>query len=265
MKRLALIFMAVFALATAVGAKDKNDSIRILFIGNSYTYVNDLPQMVAKISREVGPDERLPLACSMRAPGGWSLKDHAGSDDTRKAIESRRWDYVVLQDQSAAPSKPTAVVAQGSYPYARKLDSLIHKSSPKARVIFYMTWGHKFGTQEPLADYPLVDTYEGMQMRLATSYLEMTYQNNAWCAPVGLVWREVRSERPYLQLNDRDASHPSPAGTYLAANVFYSVLLGRPYQCLFDGGLGSETAEYIQQKAQSFVATQLRLLNIKRP
>ena len=59
-----------------------------------------------------------------------------------------------------------------------------------------MTWAHKDGCLSPIADYPLIDTYTGMQERLKTSYLEMAYQNNAWCAPVGMVWQQVRRERP---------------------------------------------------------------------
>lgn len=262
MKKVLILLLTVLSLPAS--AQDAGDSVRVLFIGNSYTYYNKLPEMVARIARDADEGNRLPLACSMRAPGGWSLKKHAASVETRRAIESKVWNYVILQDQSAAPALPTDVVAKGSYPYARELDSLVHRHSPDAKVIFYMTWGHRDSCLSEHKDYPVLSTYEGMQMRLATSYLEMAYRNHASCAPVGLVWQKIRHERPALQLYQKDASHPSKAGSFIAANVVYSVILGRPFRSGYDGGLDSETADYIRRTACEYVTSHKRLLNIQK-
>lgn len=78
---------------------------------------------------------------------------------------------------------PTRQVAREVYPAARTLDSLVHVASPDARVIFYMTWGHKNGNRFPIPEYPPANSYGTMQERLITSYLEMAYDNDAWCAP----------------------------------------------------------------------------------
>lgn len=75
-----------------------------------------------------------------------------------------------------------------------------------------MTWGHKYGNRKPVAEYPLSNGYEGMQERLKTSYLEMAYDNGAWCAPVGMAWRAVRSERPDCILYRPDCYHPAGSG-----------------------------------------------------
>jgi hypothetical protein len=97
-----------------------------------------------------------------------------------------------------------------------------------------------------------------------TSYLEMAYDNNAWCAPVGMAWQKVRYERPNLQLYMADRSHPSKAGSYLAANVIYTTILQRGYQSQFNSSLDPELAEYLQQIAQRTVLDNLTLINIKK-
>jgi hypothetical protein len=126
-----------------------------------------------------------------------------------------------------------------------------------------MTWGHKYGTTHAIENYPMAYTYEGMQERIKTSYLEMTYRNNAWCAPVGMAWQRVRQERPDYQLYISDCSHPSRLGTYLAANVIYATLFGQPFQTKYTAGFLSEKAEYIQQAAQKTVLENKAILNIK--
>ncbi len=103
---------------------------------------------------------------------------------------------------------PTRQVAREVYPAARTLDSLVHVASPDARVIFYMTWGHKNGNRFPIPEYPPANSYGTMQERLITSYLEMAYDNDAWCAPVGMAWRRVRAERPDYVLYAQDCFHP---------------------------------------------------------
>ena len=173
-------------------AQTPQDSLRVLWVGNSFSYCNDLPGMVQKIAST----QKVKLSCTRFLKGGERFSGHLKNKKLLQAIADGGWDYVVLQEQSTAPAMPTGQVAREVYPAARTLDSLVHAASPDARVIFYMTWGHKYGNRKPVAEYPLSNGYEGMQERLKTSYLEMAYDNGAWCAPVGMAWRAVRSERP---------------------------------------------------------------------
>ena len=260
MKKLftALLFLCV-CISPAL-AKNANDSIRVLFIGNSYTYFNNLPNDVQKIAES----QRLKLSYRASLKGGFSFERHLKDKETIAKIKEGNWDYVILQEQSEAPAKPTHMVAEDTYLYAHTLDSLVHAYSPKAHVVFYMTWGHKYGCQTPVPNYPLIDSYTGMQERLKTSYLEMTYANGAWCAPVGMAWQQVRRERPDYVLYTQDSTHPSPLGTYLAANVIFSAIHQKPYQTAYTKGLQAEQAEYIQQTAQNMVLNNLRLLNIAK-
>ncbi|MBP3564560.1 MAG: SGNH/GDSL hydrolase family protein [Alistipes sp.] len=258
MKRIiALLFMLMPCAVMAQEAKQ--DSLRLLFVGNSYTYYNDLPQMVYEIAKT----KKKKLSVRSVTKGGERLKGHLNNDKLREMLTSEKWDFVILQEQSSAPAKQTETVIADIYPAAKSLDSLIHVGSPDAKTIFYMTWGHKYGTTHKIENYPLAYTYEGMQERIKTTYLEMTYQNNAVCAPVGMAWQRVRQERPDYQLYIQDCSHPSKLGTYLAANVIYTVLFGEPYQTSYTAGFASEKAEYIQRIAQETVFQNKDVLNIK--
>lgn len=255
-----IIIILLMLLPCAVMAQEaKQDSLRLLFVGNSYTYYNDLPQMVYEIAKT----QNKKLSVKSVTKGGERLKGHLKNEKLRQMLLSQKWDFVILQEQSSAPAKQTETVISDIYPAAKALDSLIHIGSLDAKTIFYMTWGHKYGTTHKIENYPLAYTYEGMQERIKTTYLEMTYQNNAVCAPVGMAWQRVRQERPDYQLYTQDCSHPSKLGTYLAANVIYTVLFGERYQTNFTADFDNEKAEYIQRIAQETVLQNKVLLNIK--
>jgi len=239
-----------------------NDSIKVLLIGNSYTYYHEMPVAIQNIAFT----QNLKLFCTCICPGGYRFSQHLQNEETVNSIKKGGWDFIVLQEQSLAPAKSTEEVVQTVYPAARSLDSLIQVHNPQAKVVFYMTWGRKDGWNEYEWNdrkYPFINTYEGMQQRLNTSYLELAYMNDAWCAPVGLAWQRVRMERPDYILYMSDRSHPSILGSYLAANVIFTVIFQRRYQTDFTMNIPSEQAEYIQQVAQQTVFDNLELLNIK--
>lgn len=254
------IGICLACMALTASAQVKSDSLRVLFIGNSFTYFNELPQTVSQIAASQG----IKLSATQFAPGGYYMKQHVEHEKLQKLIRQGGWDFVVIQEQSAALAMPSDTVLQNSYPAAHTLDSLIHAHNAAARVVFYMTWGHKDGCQEEVDNYPLIYSYEGMQDRLRINYLEMTYRNKAWCAPVGMAWQQIRKERPDYVLYMPDRSHPSMLGSYLAANVIFCTLFPKPYQTDVLLGMPAEQGEYIQQVAQKTVLNNLKLLNIEK-
>lgn len=258
MRNLTRIILAVmFCVATSARAAEA-DSLRVLWVGNSLTYFNDLPAIVQDIAASQG----LKLSMTRVLKGGEQLSGHWANPRLKKLLKEQRWDYIVLQEQSQLPGMETDVVAREVYPYAHKIDSLAHVYSPQAHTIYYMTFAHKYGNVDK-TDYTLDDTYDLMQMRLATSYLEMAYQNNSWCAPVGWAWEAVRKAHPEFQLHLPDCLHPSPMGSYLAANVIFTTIIGRPYQTDVCRDLTPEQAEVLQQTAQQTVLQNLKVLNIR--
>lgn len=254
-----LLFIALAALFALDSQAQQRDSLRVLWVGNSFTMRNDLPEMV----RRIASTQKKKLSMTRFLKGGERFTGHLENRKLLDALAAGGWDYVILQEQSGAPAMATARVAREVYPAARKLDSLVHAGSPEAKVIFYMTWGHKYGHRKPVAGYPLANGYEGMQERLKTSYLEMTYDNDARCAPVGMAWRRIRHEHPEWLLYVADCYHPAVAGSYLAANVIFTTIFPKPYQTNFTADLPAEQAEILQQTAQRTVLDNLELLNIR--
>jgi hypothetical protein len=174
----------------------------VLFIGNSFTARNDLPGLVARLAEAHGKSLRHRLISA----GGASLRTHWNAGEARKVIQEGQWDCVVLQEQSTLPVKN----AQRMHENVRLFDEAIKAAG--AKTVLYMTWARQ---NAPDAQQAIADAYAGIGRELA-----------ATVAPVGLAWQRVlrRPDRPVL--HDRDQSHPTLAGSYLAACVFLTVLFG---------------------------------------
>jgi hypothetical protein len=184
--------------------------LRLLFIGNSYTYVNNLPEMFSKLA-EAG---RHPVETVMVAPGGWRLQDHWEKGEAPKVLRGGKWDYVVLQEQSTLATnflldgKPRVKNDEAFRPWAEKWSAEIGKTG--ARPVFYLTWARKATPED--------------QSVLTDAYMRAAKSNQALVAPVGIAWSQVRQQNPSIELFFTDGSHPSPAGTYLAACTFYAAI-----------------------------------------
>jgi hypothetical protein len=251
-----MIRTSILALALAACAANASagDTLRVLFIGNSYTYVNDLPKMVSDMATSTGDK----LIYSMSAPGGQTFQQHTTNSTTLSLIAQGNWDFVVLQEQSQRPSFDDAQVAFEVYPYAKKLDSLVKLQNSCAKTMYYMTWGRKTGDQDNCPFWPPVCTYEGMDSLLQLRYSNMASDNKGVLTPVAKVWRSLRTSNPNMELYDADKSHPSVKGTYAAAAAFYSVLFKRdPMQIGFNSSLSAADAGIIKTTVKQVVFDQL--------
>ena len=136
---LLLVLPWLMGAAQGKGKDVRNDSLKILWIGNSYTIYNDLPSMVTRLGAEQG----LKLSATRFLKGGEHLSGHYANPNLIKALKKGGWDYVVIQEYSTGPAQSTREVIDDTYHYAHLLDSLAVAGSPNCHVIFYMTWGHK--------------------------------------------------------------------------------------------------------------------------
>ncbi|MCB9251626.1 MAG: hypothetical protein H6605_04120 [Flavobacteriales bacterium] len=238
-----LSFFLVFAQVDLKAQQKK-----ILFIGNSYIFVNDLPDILKKLALSGGDS----VLVKSVAPGGFSLKDHVKHSETTQSIVSEKWDFVVLQEQSQKPALAQQVVDKDVYPYAKQLDSLIHLNSPCTKTVFYMTWGRKFGDSAHCASWPPVCTYSGMDSLLKVRYLHMAVENNAMVSPVSVVWRTLIDQDPEIELYQKDNSHPTYAGSFAAACSFYATFFQKdPSLLKFSGKLDPAIALTIKKAASS--------------
>lgn len=211
-----------------------DEQIRVLFVGNSYTFYNDLPVTFEKLMLSGGYQ----VEVGSSTYGGWSLSDHLTSSETVDMIGKDNWDYVVLQEKSVVTNPEEEM-----YPAVRGLDRLIHEKG--AETILFMTWGRKKGLAS--AGFP---DFESMQVHIDNNYLNIADELSLSVAPVGTAWQNVLTVDNFPSLWDNDGSHPSPFGTYLAACVFYALLSGEsPEGLAYNAKLPEETARFLQRAA----------------
>lgn len=216
--------------------------IRVLFLGNSYTYVNDLPSTFAQLARSASRN----VEASMVANGGETLAQHTTSPESLDKIASQAWTYVVLQDQSETPAT-SAGRDYYTYPAARTL--AVRVEAAGAVPMFFMTWAHRDGL--PAAGLP---GYESMQQQLDGAYISIARELKVPVAPVGYTWHMVRHDHPEIELWSDDGSHPSKTGTYLAACVFFaSIFRQSPEGLSFHGDVSDEQARALQAEAKTHV------------
>lgn len=189
------------ALLTACGQETEHN---VLFIGNSYTHFNNMPDMVEEIAGANG----VGIDTTMIAPGGAFLHEHVANPEVVSAIQSGEYDTVILQEQSVAPSV-LAFTAENTMPAARSLDTIADNAG--VRVIWFQTWGHVSGF--PSEGH---NTYESMQLAINTTYDNIGRDTGAPIARVGEAFSRARTSVA-ASLYHPDGTHPSPAGSYLAA------------------------------------------------
>ena len=235
-------------------------SFDVLFIGNSYTYYNNLPEMISNIANDLGDT----VNYDQNTPGGTSLYAHSQNQTTINKINQQNWDFVVLQDQSQRPSLSPSYVAASVYPYATQLVNIINSNYLCSEPVFYMTWGRKYGDQTNCQSYPPVCTFLGMQERLRDSYLTMGLDNNASVSPVGVAFKNSISLDSTIDLYTSDNSHPSIYGSYLAACTFYSTIFKKSsVGCSYKpNAIDQSDALFLQQVASSTVLDSMFVWNI---
>jgi PKD domain len=223
----------------------------VLFIGNSYVAYNDLPNTFKSICTSMGDS----VVVDAHNPGGFSFAAHCTDATTISKIQQGNWDYVILQGQSQEPSFSPGQVQTQTLPFAKKLDSLVKTYNSCAEVIFYMTWGRKYGDASNCANYPPICTYAGMQQRLRESYVLMAVDNASTVCPAGVVWRQVRDTDSTIELYNPDLSHPSVAGTYLVACSFYASIFHKQFTntTFISNGVSNADATIIQNATSQII------------
>jgi hypothetical protein len=174
--------------------------LKVLFIGNSFTARNDLPGLVARLAAAWGKG----LEHRLIQAGGASLRAHWNAGEAATVIRDGRYDAVVLQEQSTLPVKNPARMHEN----VRLFDGEI--AATGARTILYMTWARR---NAPESQRAIADAYAGIGRELG-----------ATVAPVGLAWELFLRDNDRPVLHHRDQSHPTVAGSYLAACVFLAAL-----------------------------------------
>jgi hypothetical protein len=209
----AILFTTLAALA--------EDPQRILFIGNSYTGVNKLPDVFVEVVKSSG--RQAPVVKSS-TPGGRTLKQHLAIAGSMKLVDDGGWDVVVLQGQSQEPAiaETDETVRKEFLESAAELCKRVRAKSPKAKIYFYETWARHADYWKAAKKGPDVgaDPKE-MQARLRKWYGIAAKDNGATFVPCGDAWELNYASSAPVRLHTSDHSHPEFVGTYLNALIFF--------------------------------------------
>lgn len=245
-----LLFLSLILFSFTFGQITKN----VFFVGNSYTYTNNLPELIKMIAASTGDT----FNHQSYTPGGSTLKQHSTNPTVLSTIDQGNWDYVVLQEQSQIPSFPNTYIQSEMLPYAAQLATRVKNSNACGNPIFFMTWGYKNGDTGNCQGSSPNCTYQGMDDLIYSRYMTMAQANESLTSPVGKVWRTIIQQNPSMELYSSDGSHPSYLGSMAAAYTFYTILFKKdPTLASFNGTLTPAESQILKNTVKNIVFNQL--------
>jgi len=198
-----------------------SDPQRVLFIGNSYTGVNKLPEVFLEVVKSSG---RPAPVVKSSTPGGRTLKQHLAIAGSMKLVDEGNWDVVVLQGQSQEPAiaETDETVRKEFQESAAELCRRVRAKSPKVKICFYETWARHADYWKAAKKGPDVGANpKEMQTRLRKWYGVVAQDNGATLVPCGDAWELNYASSAPVRLHTSDHSHPEFVGTYLNALIFF--------------------------------------------
>jgi len=234
---------------------DKADAraCKILFLGNSLTYYNAQPYIL-KMLAEKGEKR---VFIDQHCEPGVQMDYHRWSKLSRLKIKEQAWDYVILQEAIAEIVSPES--HELVLPFIAALKSMIYANNPDARIVYFMPYANKYGY-----DYSFVHiSYQEHQLNINVGTKIFAETADLMIAPLGQAWSLVRAERPDIELYNADEQHPSYAGSYLGAAVYYAAIFQQAADTLnYIGMCDSTTARYLRQTGSKTVLDSLEVWRI---
>lgn len=230
---------ALLSIVTCMGCQPKAEvlaplpegGIRVLFVGNSLTYYNNLPGTLIDLALTTGDTINSVLV----AFPDYALVDHLRNGSAVRAISATTWNFVVLQQgPSSVQVNRDSLIAM-----TRLFDAPIKQAG--ARPALFSVWPQVVNA----ATFPrAIESYQ-----LAASAVGGVY------VPVGAAWQAALAEDATIPLYDADGLHPSALGTYLAALVMYERFTGKdarllPARAVVDGRVLTEVSERVVRRLQ---------------
>jgi len=243
--------LGLFCLSTAhVTAQPTVNAMNVLFIGNSYTHMNSMPELFEKIAIS----KKIKINVEMSAKSSHTFKMHCNRPEMFEKIRSKKWDYVVIQGFSRELMYGYEHIDTASIPYFNKIVDSVYAVNPCANILLYMTWGYKNGSDLT----PETDSFIKMAERVSNGYRYLSNIFDIPIVPVGDVWRNIREKHPDLKLYTEDDQHPTINGSYLAACAFYSAIFkSSPADGYSPSGVEETNASIIQNSAHQVVTSRL--------
>lgn len=241
---LVVLMLFVSQCFNASAQSEADEPLKFLFIGNSYTYMNDMPSMFEKIAKKSGKN----VLVEKNTQGGASFRIHTGREDMFQAIRKRQWDYVILQGFSREMSFRPDYIDTASVPFIQQILDSIYANNACTSVRFYMTWGYDEGFKEREE----VDTYDKMADSIRKGYIYAGDKFNLPVVPVGMVWKQARNKKG-IDLYYKDRAHPSETGSYLIASTFFSAFFDQPIEENYFSKVDDDLAATINKLSYEYV------------
>ena len=247
---LALPLLACASSVESVPEQPAENSCKILFIGNSLTFYNNLPGMVKQLAEATGRS----VFIDASTIGGATLADHAVNASTLSKIQQQEWDYAILQQAIMAVAFPE-IYPELSWPIESLADA-ISENNTETKVLYFLDYSMRNGLFW-LGEYY---TYDASQQMLYDGTLELAEQLELAIAPVGWAWNAVVRDRPDIDLYASDEGHPSYLGSYLSAAVYFATIFQEAVSTnSYTAGIDDETAGFLQDVATHMVLDSLSL------
>lgn len=213
-----IVLLSLFSITYSLGQSSAQqpaiNPMKILFIGNSYTHYNNMPELFEKLAKS----KKIKIDVVMNAKSNHTFKMHCKRPEMFEAIRSKKWDYVVLQGFSRELMYDKEVIDTASLPYFKQIVDSVYYNHSCTNVLLYMTWGYKNGF---VSDSDTL-SYDEMSNRVQRGYEYLSGMYNLSIVPIGQVWKTFRKNNPEIDLYQEDGQHPNLMGSYLIASGFYS-------------------------------------------
>lgn len=240
------ILTIVLAAITAYGSAQTNDVKRVLCIGNSFTFFSDSPQKLVDIAKSEGHT----IEMNAIYVGGYTFNRHLNDLKTISAIESGRYDYAFLQDQSQMHAR----YANDTVRFAlakrdtKELAERIRMYSANVNIMLECTWSY---TQGDCGGFGTLENFDNLLQKGADL---LANDIEAEVSPIGKAFSIARKNRPDIDLYDPDQKHQSAYGTYLKSCVNYLLIYHQPFGRNTDScGLDEEKCSYLRKVAEEVV------------
>jgi hypothetical protein len=198
-----LLLVALFLSHDAFAAKP----LRVLFVGNSLTYYNDLPATFATLYRATAPGTK--VETEMLAQGGGKLRERLNDGQLAALLMKQRYDIVVLQEFGGWPQCAPEFPGCGDAPLAlRETVNLVRANG--ARAVWFATW-----QAIPTVQHALSQASTALAREVGVDMVD-----------VGAVMQRVPDGRRLPLL--RKDGHPAPAGTWLTAAALVQAIAPQP-------------------------------------
>ena len=232
MRRIFRVLPVAAFLACSLGTAPEapEGSLKVLFIGNSLTYENDLPRTVADLALSAGLQ---PCYCYQIAYPNFALEDHYDYRQAVNALEEESWDFVVMQQGPSALASSRVDLIQ----WAGVFDELIDENG--AQSVMYGVW----------PELERVTEFD----RVTESYRLAAEAIGGLLAPAGEAWQFAWAADSTLPLYAADDFHPSTMGTYLAALTIFERIYNR-------SAVGVQQAAVVDGRVQNWPPALVRLL-----